>query len=76
MQKHIEEVPLEYQASIRFKPYVIYDYGDHSAGIEITWLRPETDDEVLLRINERVESHNRKEAEERRQLQLLKAKYG
>lgn len=50
--------------------------GSHSPSIEIAYYRPETDEEVARRLQRRADGAAAKEADERRTLAQLSAKYG
>lgn len=52
------------------------EYGETYADLEITYSEPETDEEVIHRVQIERERAKRDEAAERRQLGLLKAKFG
>lgn len=80
-QERIDSIPPEYRsaAKIEFTTESGY-YGDSSAHIEITYLRPETDEQYASRLQREAENAAAQAAaqvlQERRALVALLKKYG
>lgn len=80
-QERIDRIPAEHRqnAKIDFSSEGGY-YGEHSPHIEITYLRPETDDQFSSRAQREAQQAEidarRKEQQERATLAALQAKYG
>jgi hypothetical protein len=76
-QAHLASIPEQYRHSAQVEVDSVGGYEDsHYARIEITFKRPETDDEMRHRKNTEQESERVREDAERRQLAALKKKYG
>jgi hypothetical protein len=80
-QERIDRIPVECRqsAKIEFSSEGEY-YGSHSPHIEITYLRPETDEQFASRVQREAQQAEfdarRKEQQERATLAALQAKYG
>lgn len=75
LTKLLASIPAEHQASARFEVESYSEYDSDKAVVRVTYTRPETDEELAERIAEEKERRQRNEAQERRQLDALKAKY-
>lgn len=75
--EHFESIPSQYRDSARVELDSRAHYEDsHYASIEITYKRPETEDEEAQRLAAEKQRLGYAEAAERRTLAALKAKYG
>jgi GGDEF domain-containing protein len=80
-QDRINQIPEEHRAkaTIEFSSEGGY-YGEHSAHIEITYMRPETDEQYQSRLRREADEARQKarlrESQERVALAQLLAKYG
>jgi len=71
-QKQFDAVPPEHRASLRVR---IDAYEDAYAYIEVSYTRPETDEEEALREMQEAARARRRVEDEKRTLAALKAKY-
>jgi hypothetical protein len=77
LNKHVAQIPKEFIASAEIEFDSVSDYGDgHYAAIEISYMRPETDEEMSERQNSMRRAQQRQQAEELELLHRLKQKYG
>lgn len=77
LQVVLDSIPAEFRASARCEINSTGGYeGSHSAHVEVTYTRPETDEEVVARLEEQSIVAMMKEREGRAQLAQLQAKYG
>ena len=73
----LDDIPEEYRATATVEIGSVGSYYDsHYANIEVTYRRPETDEEWEARKKSVMDRANAAEEEERRILAQLKAKYG
>lgn len=80
-QERIDRIPAEHRQNAKIEFSSEGDYcGGHSPHIEITYLRPETDDQFASRVQREAQQAEfdarRKEHHERATLAALQAKYG
>lgn len=73
----IAEIPSEYRKAARIALGSQSEYyGDHTANIEITYQRPETDEQQVSRLAREASALRAREEQERQTLALLQRKYG
>ena len=73
----LNSIPLQFRDTAKFKMSQFGDYYDGYSEVEheIYYIRPETIDEAIARVEADNNAMLRKEAAERRQLAALEAKY-
>ncbi len=76
IQDNVVSIPAEYRESAKVDFNMESDYGSEYCYLEISYLRPETDQEEAERIQREAARHELVKARELRELQALQAKYG
>lgn len=76
MQTKLKEVPAPCRRGAQFSFGTTMEYGETYPRIEITYQEPETDKELLRRLQVDAERSRIQEANERAQLDKLKSKFG
>lgn len=75
MQGKLKEIPAPCRASASLRFDTTMEYGETYPRIEITYTQPETDDEVIFRLQVQAERDRIKEASDRAKLAELNQKY-
>lgn len=75
-QAKLDDVPQEFRGTARIGIDATESYGSAYATIEISYTRPETDDEEAERERQAAARADRTRAEELQMLTALQAKYG
>lgn len=75
-QTKLDDVPQEFRGTVRIVIGATENYGSGYATIEISYARPETDDEKAERERQAAYRANNTQAQELRMLAALQAKYG
>lgn len=75
VNQKISEIPEQYMSSAKVEIGAEDSYGSYHATIEISYRRPETDEEMQARIYAQESFAEQRRSRELRQLAELKAKY-